>query len=187
LGSPTRRLCVFCGANPGRRPEYLEAARALAKVATTRGIGIVYGGGNAGVMGALADAMTECGGEVIGVMPQHLVNREISHSGLTELRIVHTMHQRKQLMHDLSDGFAALPGGLGTLEEIAEVLTWSQLELHQKPCGIFNVLDYYTPLLDFFRHASQEGLVRPQSMQRLVVEKDPATLLTRLFEPGLVT
>jgi uncharacterized protein (TIGR00730 family) len=147
---------------------------------TRRKIGLVYGGGNVGVMGAIADSVLEAGGEVIGVIPEHLMTREIGHKRLTKLHIVHSMHERKALMADLSDAFIALPGGFGTLEEFCEVLTWSQLGLHAKPCGIVNVLGYYTPLLAMLDHAVQERFLKPQNRALVLARDTPAELLIAL-------
>jgi uncharacterized protein (TIGR00730 family) len=174
------RVCVFCGSNSGRRPSYLETARSLGRLLAARGVGLVYGGGNVGLMGALADAVLDGGGEAIGVIPGHLVDKELAHRGLTDLRIVHSMHERKALMADLADAFIALPGGLGTLEEFCEVLTWSQLGLHRKPCALFNVENYYDGLLALFDHAVGEGFVSPDHRQFLLVDDDGARLLDRL-------
>jgi len=173
------RVCVYAGSNAGARPEYTTAAEKLATVLVERGIGIVYGGGNVGLMGVLADTALAAGGEVIGVMPQSLVAREIGHRGLTELRIVASMHERKATMADLSDAFVALPGGVGTLEELVEVLTWSQLGLHAKPCALLDTSGYYAPLVAFFDHAVGEGFLRPQHREMLLVGDDPASLVDR--------
>ena len=180
-----RRVCVYAGSNPGSDPAYADAARALASVLAERGIGLVYGGGNVGLMGVLADTALAAGGEVIGVMPQALVDREIGHRGLTELRVVGSMHERKALMAELSDAFVAVPGGIGTLEELIEVYTWSQLGIHDKPCGVLNVRGYYDALAAFLDHAVEEGFLRPQHRAVLSVAADPAELLDRLaaFEP----
>src|SRR5215831_14246232 len=158
-----KRICVFCASSSGSRPEYRLCAEELGAELAQRKIGLVYGGGNVGLMGALADSVLKAGGEAIGVIPEHLMAREIGHKGLTKLHVVHSMHERKALMADLSDAFVALPGGFGTLEEFCEVLTWSQLGLHVKPCGIVNVLDYYSPLLSMFDHAVQERLLKPEN------------------------
>src|SRR6185503_14872599 len=143
------RLCVFCGSSPGHDPAYGAAAAQLGRVLAERGIGLVYGGGRVGLMGILADAALAAGGEVIGVIPQALLDREIGHRGLTQLRVVDSMHSRKALMGDLADGFIALPGGIGTLEELFEVWTWAQLGLHRKPCGLLDANGFYAPLVDF--------------------------------------
>ncbi len=174
-----RRLCVFCGSSVGARPSYRDAAATLGHLLAARGIGAVYGGGNVGLMGALADAALAAGGEVIGVIPQHLVNKELAHRGV-DLRIVHSMHERKALMADLSDAFLALPGGYGTLEEFCEVLTWSQLGLHAKPCGLLNVDGYYNGLLGLIDHAVAEGFVRGESRDLVLVDDDAARLVERM-------
>jgi uncharacterized protein (TIGR00730 family) len=174
-----KRVCVFCGSSDGARSSYREAAAMLGRVLAARRIGVVYGGGNIGLMGALADAALGAGGDVIGVIPEHLVNKELAHRGV-DLRIVHSMHERKALMADLADAFIALPGGYGTLEEFCEVLTWSQLGLHAKPCGLLNVDGYYDSLLGLFDHAVAEGFVRPPSRDLVVVDDQAAPLLDRL-------
>jgi uncharacterized protein (TIGR00730 family) len=174
-----RRICVYAGSNPGRDPAYAEAATALAELLTERGIGVVYGGGKVGLMGVIADAAMAAGGEVIGVMPQDLIDREIGHNGITELRVVGSMHERKALMAELADGFVALPGGAGTLEELIEIYTWSQLGLHRKPMGVLNVNGYYDGLAGLLDHAVAEGFVRPQHRAAMHFESDPAALLDR--------
>jgi uncharacterized protein (TIGR00730 family) len=175
-----RRVCVFCGASSGRLPEYAEAARAFGAAAAARGLGIVYGGGRVGLMGAVADAALAAGGEVIGVIPQELVDRELAHGGLTELRIVGSLHERKALMAELSDAFVALPGGFGTLDELLEQLTWSQLGLHGKPIGLFDVEEYWRPLVALARHATEEGFVRESDLGAIAVGMDAEGLLDRL-------
>ena len=181
-----RRVCVFCGSNAGARSEYAEAARALAAVLVERKLGIVYGGGNVGLMGVLADAALERGGEVIGVIPRTLVDKEVAHRGVTELLIVETMHERKALMNDLSDAFIALPGGFGTLDEFFEVLTWSQLGFHGKPCALLNVAGYYDRMLAMLDHAVTERLLRPAHRELVIADTDPSRLLQRLgaFPPA---
>lgn len=174
-----RRLCVFCGSASGIRPEYTVAAQDLGRVLLERGIGLVYGGAHVGLIGAVADAVLSGGGEVIGVIPRSLVEREIAHRGLTELRIVDGMHERKAVMADLADGFVALPGGAGTLEELFEVWTWAQLGLHRKPCGLLDVGGYFTGLRTFLDHATLEGFLRAEHRAMLIVEQDPAMLLER--------
>src|SRR5512146_1988331 len=144
-----RRVCVFCGSSPGSNPIYLEAARAMGRTLAGRGLGLVYGGGSVGLMGALADAALAAGGEVVGVIPRALQLRELAHGRLTTLHVVGSMHERKARMAELSDAFAALPGGMGTLEELAEILTWAQLGLHARPCGVVDVAGYFAPLLAF--------------------------------------
>jgi uncharacterized protein (TIGR00730 family) len=173
------RLCVFCGSSVGTNPAYLEAARATGRSLARRGIGIVYGGGSVGLMGALADAALAEGGEVVGVIPRALQLRELAHGGLTALHVVRSMHERKAKMAELADGFVALPGGLGTLEELAEILTWAQLGLHARPCGLLDVAGYYGPLIAFLDKAVSEGFVRPDHRRLLVVEDDPGALLDR--------
>ena len=175
-----KRVCVFCGSNAGIRPEYGIAAQGLASVLARLGLGLVYGGGNVGLMGIIADSMLEAGGEVIGVIPQSLVAKEVAHRGVTELRIVDTMHQRKALMNELSDAFIALPGGFGTLDEFFEILTWSQLGIHGKPCGLLNVSGYYDSLLAMLDHAVAERLLRPAHRELVIADIDADSLLLRL-------
>jgi uncharacterized protein (TIGR00730 family) len=175
-----QRVCVFCGSSPGHDPVYVAAARELGTVIAARGIGLVYGGASVGLMGALADAVLAAGGEVIGVLPRALDDREIAHRGLTELRIVTSMHERKAQMAELADAFIALPGGLGTLEELFEAWTWSQLGLHQKACGILNVLGFFTPLLGFLDHATAAGFIRPSHRDVLRAATEPGALLDEL-------
>jgi uncharacterized protein (TIGR00730 family) len=184
-----RRVCVYAGSNPGTHPAYADAARALAATLAEREIGLVYGGGRVGLMGVLADTMLEAGGETIGVMPQALIDREIGHRGLTELRVVDSMHERKAQMAELSDAFVAVPGGIGTLEELIEVYTWSQLGIHSKACGVLNVRGYYDHLAAFLDHAVDEAFLRKEHRAVLSVAADPAELLDRLgaFEPPTVT
>jgi uncharacterized protein (TIGR00730 family) len=172
-----RRLCVYAGSHAGRNPAYAEAAADLAALLARRGIGLVYGGGKVGLMGVVADAVLEAGGEAIGVIPQDLVDREVGHDGLTELRVVGSMHERKALMADLSDGFVALPGGIGTLEELIEVYTWSQLGLHRKPMGVLNVAGYYDLLSELLDHAVREAFLREQHRAALHVAADAEALL----------
>ena len=182
------RICVFSGSSDGRRPAYREAAAALGRTLVARGFDLVYGGAHVGLMGAVADATLAAGGQVIGVIPEALVTRELAHTGLTDLRVVSSMHERKALMADLSDGFIALPGGWGTFEELFEVLTWGQLGLHAKPCGLLNVEGYFDPLLVFLQHAFDEQFVRREYAGWLSVSESPGTLLDRLaaFEPPQV-
>jgi len=175
-----KRICVFCGSTAGARSEYAEAARALATVLAERKLGIVYGGGNVGLMGVLADAALARGGEVIGVIPQKLVDKEVAHRGVTELLVVETMHERKALMNDLSDAFLALPGGFGTLDEFFEVLTWSQLGFHGKPCALLNVAGYYDGMLAMLDHAVTERFLRPAHRELVIADTDPLRLLQRL-------
>jgi uncharacterized protein (TIGR00730 family) len=186
--SQIRRLAVFCGSNPGARPEYAHAARAFGKLLASRGIGIVYGGSNVGLMQVLADAMLDELGDIIGVIPQMLVAREVANKALSDLRIVDSMHDRKALMAELADGFVALPGGIGTLEEFFEIWTWAQLGMHDKPCGLLNVAGYFDPLLEFLDRAVAEKFVREVHRKMVIVESDPAELLARFesYEPPRV-
>jgi hypothetical protein len=170
---------VFCGSSVGARPEYREAARALAWALTRRGIGLVYGGSRVGVMYEIAATALEAGGEVIGVIPQELVDKDVAFTGLSDLRIVGSMHERKALMAELSDGFIALPGGLGTIEELLEVLTWAQLGLHKKPCGLLNVCQYFDALVGFLDHAVGQRFIKPEHLGMLLIEEDPEALLAR--------
>lgn len=183
-----KRVCVFCGSNSGSRAAYLKATQALGQALARRGIGLVYGGGRVGLMGALADAVLVKGGEVIGVIPKAMVVKELAHRGLADLRVVGSMHERKALMADLADAFVALPGGYGTLEEFCEVLTWSQLGLHRKPCGLLNIAGFYDPLLALFDHASTEQFVRPVHRSMVLVEQDPDCLLDLLanYQPPVL-
>ena len=175
-----QRVCVFCGSSPGRQASYLSAARALGALLARRGLGLVYGGASIGLMGAVADAALAAGGEVIGVIPAALEAKEIAHESLTRLEVVGSMHERKARMSELADAFVALPGGIGTLEELSEILTWAQLGLHQKPCGLLDVGAYWRPLVAFFDHAVQERFLRPQHRALLIVEDDPVALLDAL-------
>jgi uncharacterized protein (TIGR00730 family) len=175
-----KRVCVFCGSNAGIRPEYGIAAQGLASVLARRGLGLVYGGGNVGLMGLLADSMLQAGGEVIGVIPQTLVAKEVAHRGVTALRIVDTMHQRKALMNELSDAFIALPGGFGTLDEFFEILTWSQLGIHGKPSGLLNVSGFYDSLLAMLDHAVNERFLRPAHRELVIADIDADSLVRRL-------
>ena len=182
------RICVFCGASPGGRPAYREATAQLARLLAAEGIGVVYGGGGVGLMGALADAVIAEGGELTGVIPRSLVDREIAHRDVMDMRVVGSMHERKALMADLADAFIALPGGIGTLEELFEVYTWAQLGLHQKPCALLNVEGYYDGIEDFLSHAVAERFLREETRALLLVDSSPANLLERLhnFEPQAV-
>jgi len=163
-----RRLCVFCGSSEGNRPVYRGVARAVGELLARRKVGLVYGGGRVGLMGALADAVLEGGGEAIGVIPRALMEKEIGHRALTELHVVSSMHERKALMMDLADGFMALPGGLGTWEEFCEVLTWAQLGLHRKPCGLLNVSDYYSALLAQVELAARDAAAAADHFERAI-------------------
>ena len=185
---PRVRLCIFCGSSRGARPEYAAATVGLAQLLSSRGIGIVYGGASVGLMGLLADTAMAAGGEVVGVIPNALERKEIARRGLTELHVVGSMHERKALMAELSDGFVALPGGSGTLEELFEVFTWSQLGLHRKACALLNVVGYYDGLAAFLDHAVQERFLRPEHRAMLLCESTPAAVLDALesFEPPIV-
>ncbi len=174
-----KRICVFCGSSPGRRDAYAEAARTMARALVDRGLGLVYGGGSVGLMGILADAVLDAGGEAIGVLPRGLARKEYAHERLTTLHLVGSMHERKALMAALSDGFVALPGGLGTLEEVFEILTWAQLGIHRKPVGLVDVEDYWAGLRGLLRHAVREGFVRLEYAGLLLIEPTPAALLDR--------
>lgn len=174
------RLCVFSGSSSGRRPAYAAAARALGGALAGRDIGVVYGGASVGLMGVLADAAQAGGGEVIGVMPQSLMDKEIGHPGLSDLRVVGSMHERKALMAELSDGFIALPGGAGTLEELFEVWTWAQLGHHRKPCALYNVDSYYDGLAEFLDRTVAEQFVKPVHREMLIVERDLDALLAAI-------
>lgn len=177
-----RRICVFCGSNPGVNPAYKNVAAGLARLLADRRIELVYGGGNIGLMGVLADAALEAGGRVIGVIPESLMAKEVGHQGLTELRVVGSMHERKALMADLAEGFIALPGGYGTFEEFCEVVTWSQLGLHAKPCGVLNAEGYYDPLLALFDRAVKEGFLPSDNRTLVLEERDPRRLLEKMSE-----
>jgi uncharacterized protein (TIGR00730 family) len=176
------RVCVFCGSSMGRQPAYRAAAAALAGELTARGIGLVFGGSNVGLMSVVADAMLAAGGEVIGVIPEPLVAREVAHRGLGDLRIVASMHERKALMAELSDAFVAMPGGFGTIEEFCEVVTWTQLGLHRKRCGLLNVMGYYDPLLAQFDRAVGERFLKPGGRALVVADDGPGRLLDLLAE-----
>lgn len=170
-------ICVYCGSNAGRQPVYAEAARAFGRELARRGLGLVYGGSSNGIMGILADAVLESGGRAIGVIPEALVKKELAHRGLTEQHIVTSMHERKTLMAEKADGFVALPGGVGTLEEIFETWTWAQLGFHAKPCGLLNIAGYFDKLTEFLDHTVEEAFMRPQHRAMLAVESDPGRLL----------
>ena len=175
-----KRLCVFCGSNLGARPAYKQGAKALGEALVKHQIELVYGGGKVGLMGVVADAVLAAGGRVIGVIPQALMEKEVGHAGLTELHVVQSMHERKALMADLSDGFIAMPGGFGTFEEFCEVITWTQLGFHEKPCGLFNIDGFYEPLIVMFDHATTEQFIRPVHRSLVLTAKDPDTLIDLL-------
>lgn len=172
-----RRVCVFCGSKAGARPEYMESARQTGQLLAERGIGLVYGGASIGTMGALANGALAAGGEVIGVIPRSFVDREIAHSGLSQLHLVGSMHERKALMVELADGFVALPGGSGTLDEFFEVFTWAQLGFHDKPCAFIDVRGYYQPLIAFLDHAVDEHFISRPHRDKILVAPDAATVL----------
>jgi uncharacterized protein (TIGR00730 family) len=176
-----KRVCVFCGSAVGMRPVHADGARELGRLLASRGMELVFGAGHIGLMGVLADAVLALGGRAVGVIPQSLVDRELAHKGLTELHVVETMHQRKALMADLSDGFIALPGGYGTLDESFEILTWAQLGIHNKPVGLLNVSDFYDPLLAWVDRAVEEGFIRSKHRALLLVENEPDALLERML------
>lgn len=175
-----KNICVYCGSNFGDRASYRQAAEAMGKLLAQRNIGLVYGGGDVGLMGVVADAAIDAGGEVTGVIPKLLADKEVAHQRLTDLRIVNTMHERKHIMAELSDAFIAMPGGFGTLEELFEVVTWTQLSFHNKACGVLNVDGYYDGLLTFLDHATAEKFIRPHHREIVVVETEPAALLEKL-------
>ena len=174
-----RRICVYCGSNPGRSPAYREAAAALGRSLAARGLDLVYGGASIGVMGAIADAMLARDREVTGIIPAALAHKEVAHEGLSRQHVVGSMHERKAMMAELSDGFIALPGGWGTIEEIFEILTWAQLGFHSKPCGLLNVEGYFDGLFSFLEHQVEEQFVKPEYRSMLILERDAETLLDR--------
>jgi uncharacterized protein (TIGR00730 family) len=171
------RLCVFCGSRPGAHPDYLRAAEELGRALAGRGIALVYGGGSVGLMGAVADALLDAGGEAVGVIPRALVDREIAHPGVADMRVVDSMHERKALMTELADGFVALPGGTGTLDELFDVFTWSQLGLHSKPIGLLDARGYFARLVGFLDHAVEERFLPVEHREMLVVEERAEALL----------
>ncbi|HEY4364015.1 MAG TPA: TIGR00730 family Rossman fold protein [Bryobacteraceae bacterium] len=176
-----KRICVFCGSSLGARAAYREAAVATGRVLASRGIGVVFGGSHLGLMGAVAQAALDAGGEVTGVIPQALVAKEVADTRLADLRVVGSMHERKALMAELADGFIALPGGFGTFEEFCEILTWAQLGFHGKPCGLLNVEGYYDSLLGMFDHAVREGFVKAAHREMVLCEREPGALVERML------
>ena len=182
-----QRICVFTGSNYGNRLEYRQAAHALGKEIAKRGLGLVYGGSSIGLMGVVADTVMANGGEAIGVIPRGLFKREVAHRGLTRLHEVSSMHERKALMADLADGFIALPGGLGTFDELFEIISWAQLGLHSKPIGLLDETGYFTPLLALIRHATEEGFIMPAHARIVMREATPGALLDRFatYQPGV--
>lgn len=174
------RLCVFCGSSVGLRPEFAEATERFAALLVERGITLVYGGAKLGLMGVVANAVLARGGRVIGVIPRVLMKKEVVHEGLSDLRVVSSMHERKAMMAELSDGFVSLPGGLGTWEETFEMMTWTQLGIHDKPCALLNVADYFSPMVHLFAHGLEQGFVREAHRDLLIVESSPEALLDRI-------
>lgn len=175
-----KSICVFCGSRLGSKLTYREVAASVGELIAHQRLRLVYGGGNIGLMGVVADAVLASGGEVVGVIPKHLQDKEVGHAGLTELHIVNTMHERKALMANLADAFIALPGGFGTFEEFCEILTWAQLDLHHKPCGLLNIDHFYDPLISLFDRAVDEGFLRPEYRAMVLTASDPDELLMRL-------
>ena len=186
--TPLRSLCVYCGSASGRQPAYADAARALAQAMVARDIRLVYGGASVGIMGTVADEILRLGGEAVGVIPQALMRKELAHAGLTELHVTPSMHARKMLMAELADGFVALPGGIGTFEEIFEVWTWAQLGFHAKPCGLLDVNGYYSGLCAFLDHVRDQGFMKDAHRGMLLCDADASRLLDRLadYEPPRV-
>ena len=184
-----QRICVFAGSSQGNRAEYIQGTESLGKELVRRGLGLVYGGGAVGLMNILANSVLEEGGEVVGVIPRALVDREVEHRGLTELHEVSSMHERKALMADLADGFIALPGGFGTFDELFEILTWAQLGIHQKPIGILNIAGYFDPLLHFIQHVTREGFIHSAHLILLHYETEPGPLLEKFSQhsPSIVS
>ncbi len=174
-----KSICVYCGSSPGRLEAYVDGARALARALVDRDLGLVYGGASIGLMGLIADSVLHLGGRAVGVIPQALARKEVAHKGLTELHITQSMHERKTLMAELSDGFIAMPGGIGTFEELFEIWTWAQLGIHAKPVGALNVAGYYDALTTFLDHATAEQFMKPQHRSMLIVEPEPVALLAR--------
>lgn len=185
MSAPRKRICVFTGSSPGLLPDYRKAAEEFGATLVARGYGLVYGGGKVGLMGAVADAVIAAGGHAVGVIPQALMGKEVAHEGLDELEVVHSMHDRKHRMAEMADAFVAMPGGMGTLEELSEVLTWAQLGIHSKPCGLLNVRGYFDPLLAYLDHGVEHRFVRPEHRAIVLVATSPEQLVDRLesYEP----
>lgn len=183
-----KRVCVFCGSNKGARPVYEETARAMGLALVQRDLGLVYGGGNVGLMCVIADTVREAGGEVIGVIPESLAAKELAHKDLSDLIVVGSMHERKAKMADYADAFIAMPGGYGTFEEFCEIITWAQLGFHQKPCGLLNVENYYAPMLALFDHAVAERFIRAEHRPLVLESKSPEELLDMLesYKPPML-
>ena len=179
-----KRICVFTGSSMGARPEYLNAAQALGKEIATRGLELVYGGAHVGLMGVLADTVLNGNGRVIGVIPDTLADREVAHHGISELHVVRTMHERKAMMAELADGVIALPGGIGTLEELFEAITWRALDIHDKPCGLLNIDNYYDLLLQFLQHTVDEKFLKSRYLDMLLIEEQPDKLIDLLGQQG---
>lgn len=179
MNNPMRRICVFTGSRDGSHPGYAEAARQLGRELVERNYGLVYGGGNVGLMKIIADTVLDLGGHVTGVIPDSLVSKEVAHRGLSDLRIVQSMHERKAMMAALSDGFIALPGGIGTMEEFFEVLSWAQLGIHRKPCGLLNTGGYYNRLIEFLDHAVEHDFLKPKHRSLLILADEPPEILSR--------
>lgn len=175
-----KSVCVYCGASQGVRKSYTEAAKLVGRLCAQKGVQLVYGGGNVGLMGTVATSALDNGGKVIGVIPQSLIDRELAHLEVTELKVVQTMHERKAYMEQVSDAFIAIPGGFGTLDELFEIVTWAQLDFHKKPIGILNVDGYFDSLLQFMDHSVREGFVRPHHRDMIIVDTDADNLLARL-------
>lgn len=182
-----KSVCVFCGSRTGKGPAFEQAAQVTGELIARRGWKLIYGGGSVGLMGVVANAVLGEGGEVVGVIPEFLATRELLHTGVTELKVVHSMHERKSLMGELSEAFLALPGGYGTLEELFEVITWSQLGLHRKPIGLLNTADFFSPLLEFLDRGIGEGFIRERERSHLIVDTDPERLLAALEAAGTTT
>jgi uncharacterized protein (TIGR00730 family) len=180
-----KRICVFCGSSLGLNQRYTDAARALGRALAARGLGLVYGGGSVGLMGVLADTVLVEGGQVLGVIPRQLATEELAHRGLTSLKIVSSMHERKACMAELADAFIALPGGYGTFEELFEAITWSQLGIHRKPVGLLDVAGYFDPLVLLIERAIEEGFIIPENRELMVVAESPAELLEKLSQHEL--
>jgi uncharacterized protein (TIGR00730 family) len=183
-----KRICVFCGSSVGAKSIYADAARELGLTLVKQKLGLVYGGGRVGLMGILADTVLTAGGEVTGIIPQGLFTKEVAHEGLTELRFVASMHQRKAMMVELANGFIALPGGFGTTEEFCEVITWAQLGIHQKPCGILNIDGFFTSLLQYLDHAVEQRFLRPEHRTMILEDENPSALLEKMrtFHPPVL-
>ena len=184
-----KSICIFCGSNYGIRPEYEHAAVAMGQLLAQSGIRLIYGGGKVGLMGAVANAALAAGGQVVGIIPQFLQDKELAHLGLTELHVVDSMHSRKAMMNQMSDGFVSMPGGFGTFEELFEVVSWAQLGMHQKPIGLLDIADFYQPLLHMVHHASAQGFARAENCGIFLSAAEPQDLLNKMrdYQPRSVT